>query len=425
MLVVAPRNIALPFFGIGAVLLLSGLAFCRALLRMHAVRPEFAHATLRRLGVQQAARRHGRSLAVIALLACGLFLVLSVASMREDLASHAHERSSGTGGFELFAEATVPIQDSLLAGMEQPGVEAVPVRVHAGDDASCLNLNYSLTPRLLGVDPQAFADLGAFERGDDSIWQLLERDLPNGEIPALVGDTDTAMWGLMAKTGPENGDTRVYQDESGEEVILRLVGSLPMRLSVFQGTLLISNGDFTRLYPSESGFSIFLIDTPRGEEDSVSAALRRKWGRHGLDVVPTLDRLRAFYKVESTYLAMFLVLGGLGVTLGGFGMGIVMLRNLFERRGELAMLSTLGFDRRAIRRLLLTEHGLLLLAGIVVGVGAAAVSSVPGVVISGTEVPIGLMASVVVLVAVSAAACMSVVLAAGLRVDTLDALRDE
>ncbi len=427
VLIVSPANASMSFFGIGALLLASGIGLWRGLLIRVATRPSSQHLTLSRLAMDQVARRPGRSVAAAGLLASGVFLVLSVSAMREDLAGHVGERWSGTGGFALFAESTVPMDEPLDKGLDADGVRALPIRVRDGDDASCLNLNYSPQPRMLGVDVETMNGLGAFDRatGEENVWRLLERDLGPGVVPALVGDTDTAMWGLRLKADPADGDTLEYRDEAGRPFSVKLVGALPMRLSVFQGSLLISNSDFTRIYPSESGFRMFLIDAPSSGVEKVAAALKKSFERYGLDVTPSLDRLREFYTVESTYLAMFLVLGGLGVTLGGAGMGIVMLRNLLERRGELAMLDVVGYAPRTVLRMLLIEHAALLLAGTGIGAVAAGVSTAPSVVASGTEAPAGLQAFMLALVVLTGAVCMALALWLGRPGDSLEALRDE
>ena len=62
--------------------------------------------------------------------------------------------------------------------------------------------------------------------------------------------------------GIEKGDLIPYRDDAGREVNLKLVGKLPMRMSVFQGTVLISAKNFTELWPSREGFRAFLIDAP-------------------------------------------------------------------------------------------------------------------------------------------------------------------
>jgi ABC-type antimicrobial peptide transport system permease subunit len=422
-----PSDIVMPFFAVGSLLLLSGLGFLRFVLVAQASKRSTEHPTVTSIAVQNIARRRGRSLSVAGLLACGCFLVFSVSSMREDLTAHSGERWSGTGGFELYAEATVPLQDDPVASLDDKRVRSVPFRVHDGDDASCLNLNYAQTPRLLGVNADTLSALRAFLPQNDGadLWALLNLELEGNAVPALVGDSDTAMWGLRKKTDIEDGDLLVYRDESGNDVTLKLVGQLPMRLSVFQGTILISEEAFTRLYPSESGFRIFLIDTAPDEAEDAANTLKRVYERHGLDVVPALQRLREFYVVQSTYLAMFLVLGGLGLTLGGAGMGIVVLRNVLERRREIAVLQALGYERRTVLQMLFTEHGLLLLAGIVVGCIAAAVSMVPAVLVTQSYVSLPFQLALLILVLLCGAACTAIALFAALEKDILPALRHE
>jgi hypothetical protein len=59
------------------------------------------------------------------------------------------------------------------------------------------------------------------------------------------------MWGLQQKTGPEGG-VLTYVDEEGHPLSVKLVGALPMRLSVFQGSVLIEEAAFMKHFPSES-----------------------------------------------------------------------------------------------------------------------------------------------------------------------------
>ena len=422
-----PSDIVGPFFGVGSLLFLSGLGLFRFFLIVEASRQATERPTVTSIAIQNIARRRGRSLSVAGLLACGCFMVFSVSSMREDLTAHSSERWSGTGGFELYAEATVPLQENPAASLVDEGVMAVPVRVRDGDDASCLNLNHARAPRVLGVNAKALSALRAFlpRDGEKDLWALLSLELEGDTVPALVGDSDTAMWGLRKKTGVDNGDLLLYRDEAGNDVSVKLVGKLPMRLSVFQGTILISEEAFTQLYPSESGFRIFLIDTPAGRAADAANTLKQEYERHGLDAVPAVERLREFYVVESTYLAMFLALGGLGLTLGGAGMGIVVLRNVLERRREIAVLHALGFERRAVLKMLFTEHGLLLLAGMAVGAIAAAVSMTPAVISAESDVSVPFQLALLVLVLLVGGACMAIALFTALEKDPLPALRHE
>jgi len=456
-----PRSYVLHFFAAGALVLAALIGYGRWLLIRLDARQSFEQPTLAKLALVNLTRRRGRTLSVAGLTACGCFLVFAVSSMQENVALHAGSRTSGTGGFDIFAETTVPLLGTPEEVTERLGAPAVSLRVRDGDDAGCLNLNRAQLPKLYGVNPETMSQLNAF---DPEIWNLLSlrSAIPNlhlslrggsgaqrnadeaipvvssqasGEpllavspgmslrggagaptrqsrlypaetsIPALVGDSDTAMWGLQKKTG----DTIPYRDETGAEFKLQIAGTLPMRLSLFQGSLLVSDEAFTRVFPAEAGFRAFLIDVPGGDAAAIAHRLNRDFEKYGMQAVPAVQRLREFYSVESTYLAMFLVLGGLGLILGAGGVGVVVLRNGFERRAELALLHALGFERSTLFRMLLTENAALAAAGVGIGVLASAVAIVPIAVFSNTTVSLPLQAAI--LAAVTAANALAVLIA--------------
>ncbi len=60
------------------------------------------------LSIRGAARRKNRSVATVALLASGVFLIASIGAFRLDAEADAWKRSSGTGGFALKARARCP-----------------------------------------------------------------------------------------------------------------------------------------------------------------------------------------------------------------------------------------------------------------------------------------------------------------------------
>ena len=91
--------------------------------------------------------------------------------------------------------------------------------------------------------------------------------------------------------------------------------------------------------------------------------------------------------MENTYLGIFQTLGGLGLLLGSAGLGIVILRNVLERRGELALLQAVGFQHSALQSLIIIEHSLLILLGLLIGTVSAVVAVLP----EGAGLPIGVL----------------------------------
>jgi ABC-type antimicrobial peptide transport system permease subunit len=140
--------------------------------------------------------------------------------------------------------------------------------------------------------------------------------------------------------------------------------------SILQGSLVISERNFIEKFPSASGYRVFLMD-------AIPEGLARTLEDKGFEAVPAWRRLAEFSQVENTYLGIFQALGGLGLLLGSVGLAIVVLRNVMERRGELALLQAVGFERRKLRWLVLSEHWLLVLLGVVLGTGAALVAVWP------------------------------------------------
>jgi ABC-type antimicrobial peptide transport system permease subunit len=73
--------------------------------------------------------------------------------------------------------------------------------------------------------------------------------------------------------------------------------------------------------------------------------------------------------------------------LGTVGLAAILLRNVLERRGELATLRALGFQRASLAWLVLAENTLLLLVGLAIGAGAALLAVSPHLIAGNAVVP--------------------------------------
>ena len=388
---------------------------------------------LARLGGRNTTERPGRSVLAIGVIASATFILIAVDAFRRPPVSAA-DRHSGTGGYALLVDLLLPIahdpnqgsgREALgLTDMPRVGIE--PFRVRPGDEVSCLNLYQPTSPRIFGVT-RSFAEQGRFafagslastDAGRANPWLLLFGQRDDEPVPVIAD---------------ANSLTYVLHKALGDEIVLP-VGDRPVRLkivaalsdSIFQGELLMADERFIQLFPTQQGYRFLLIDTNGQDAVRVGAAVENSAGDLGADAVLTSERLAAFHTVENTYLSTFQTLGGLGLLIGTVGLAAVVLRNVLERRRELALLRAVGYRPAHLFTVVLGENLLLLVTGLVVGTVCALVAIAPAAADRGARAPLTGQSSLLLL-AVLAAGLVSSVIAtkAALRGPLVGALRSE
>ncbi|MBN1412150.1 MAG: ABC transporter permease [Spirochaetales bacterium] len=332
----------------------------------------FPKLSLFTFGIKNVLRNPGRSTAMVLILAASLFMVTSTGSYRINTPADPFSRDSGTGGFGVYCETTIPVSEKEIV----TDTEFVPFRLKPGDDASCLNLQRAVNPSVIGVDWKElserkafhFADRGTFNRKDD-VWSKLDEQT-DGTIPAIADETSLS-WNL----GNKVGDTIEITDEKGKVVKLRFIASLSPGL--LQGFIIISEKNFLSLYPSTSGYRVFLIEAEKKSLIKVKNELTELFADHGAEVLCATERLQQFNAVENTYLSFFLILGGLGVILGLGGFFILIIRQMVESEREFALLTALGFSRAKISQVVLFGNLFLFLSGLMIGTVPSFISMLP------------------------------------------------
>lgn len=418
----APEAVAGMFFGSGMMLMIAGLLFAGAWMRRD--RSSLAQ-SLVQIGMRNISRRPSRSLAVIGMMAGGIFLVTAVNAFRMN-AGDVTQHDSGTGGFALIGESSLPIYEDLnsKAGIEAFGldeelmkqVKIIPFRVREGDDASCLNLNRAQKPVLVGVNPDLLKERFRFAGGTD--WSSLHSQTGSAH-PNAIADQATAMWGL----GKGVGDSVEFPNAAGQTLAIEMVGLLGG--SVLQGKMITSEAAFLQAYPDAAGYRFFLIDCPASKQEDVSSHLTRQLEQRGLALESAGRRLETFLAVQNTYIGIFTILGGLGVLLGTAGLGVLVARHVLERRGELGLMQALGFLPAALRRLVLGEHVFLLVAGLLLGVVCALIAVWPGMTQGGGDLPLGFLGALLAGVLVFGLLTCWLAVASAVRGRLLESIRRE
>jgi ABC-type antimicrobial peptide transport system permease subunit len=427
---------AISFMAGGALVLAGMLLAIRAKLREPVLNPP-ASLSLVGLAARNARRNPARTMLALGLAAAASFLIVALSAFR------LAPTDAGTGGFDLLASTDAPLYVDLGAdaSRRELGFTAaesaaladstfISCRVRTGEDASCLNLYQTTQPRVLGVPPELTAASrfawAATAAGADDGWKLLDGDLgvdaAGRPIVPVVFDRNTAFYSLKLY---RVGDRLAIQDGNGRDATLQIVGLLAN--SVLQGDALISDANFQRLFPDESGRQFFLICRGKSAPPTpdLAALLETQLEDYGFDAVDAKARLGELLAVQNTYLSTFQSLGALGLLLGVAGLAIVQLRSVLERRGELALMQAAGFRRRRLAAMVLAENLVLLLGGLAIGCLAALVAVLPQAIVEPAGIPWRTLAGLLLAVAAAGALAAWAASRSVLRAPLLPALRGD
>ena len=316
-----------------------------------------------RFALKNAARQPGRSRTCVTTISLACCIIVAVGANRHDAPPETE--------YAFVAESALPLHHSLNTpdgkfelGFSESASELLseseifPFRVLPGEDASCLNLYQPQKPQILGA-PDAMLN--------EYPWYQIKVVQPEGGRAPAIGDAKSLRW--ILHHNPD--DAFIVQDEFGKPLSLELE---TIENSLFQSQLIISESNFTKYFPSESGYRFFLIKTPPELREETAHILEKTLGDYGFDLTSASERLASYRAVENTYISTFQSLGGLGVLLGTFGLALIFFRNIIERRGELATLRAFGFRRQLLSRMLFLESCFLLAVGMLIGIVAGLVA---------------------------------------------------
>lgn len=316
-----------------------------------------------RFAARNVARQPGRSKTCVTTISIACCIIVAVGANRHDAPPETE--------YAFVAESVLPLHHNLNtpdgrfdlgfsdnASELLSASEVVPFRVLPGEDVSCLNLYQPQKPQILGASDTML---------DKAPWVGLHLTSTEDDKVPAIGDEKSLRW--ILHHNPD--DDFIVQDEFGKPLRLELETIVN---SLFQSQLIISESNFTKYFPSQSGYQFFLIKTPPALREETAQILEKTLGDYGFDLTSASARLASYRAVENTYISTFQSLGGLGVLLGTFGLALVLFRNVIERRGELATLRAFGFQRRLLSRILFFESCFLLVIGMLIGIVAGLAS---------------------------------------------------
>lgn len=339
-----------------------------------------------RLGLAYPLARTFRTSIVLMTFALTMFTLVSITLFSGVFSSQIDEFTEDvSGGFDLRAVSnpSSPVPAEEVAG--EPGVVAVaPLAV--------LMAEFDLPSRQSRGGPAGgFGPWGVAGYDERFIAEgppSLQRFLPRftGEVEAwraLLSDPSLIIvdeFFLQAGGGPPEAPPQV-----GSQVTIRDPASGTVRELTIAGLADAGFGD-SPAYMGIEGLRavvgslavpnlLYVKTSPGADPQEVAERLNGRFLTAGMDAVSFAKLVgdglaiqQQFFRLMQGYLA-------LGLVVGVAGLGVVMVRAVRERRREVGVLRSLGFDSRQVRRAFMAESSFVALEGILIGTMLAMVST--------------------------------------------------
>lgn len=331
-----------------------------------------------RIGLAYPLARRFRTGMILTMYALVVFTLTSITLFSRVFASQVEDFTADVaGGFDLKVDsnAASPVPPGAIAAL--PGVKGVAAlvttqaefRLGKEDPSPWPVAGFGedfvrLGPPVLDTRPTRYAtDAQAYRAvlADPSLVIVDEFFLQNGggppEDPVHLGDE-------IAIRDPASGAQRTLH-----------VGAIAKSGFTFTPALMSAPG-LGAIAGTRAAPTLLYVDTePGADPQALAETVNGRFLANGADAVSFrkevgdgLAQQQQFFRLMQGYLA-------LGLVVGIAGLGVVMVRAVWERRRQVGVLRALGFQPRAVRRAFVAESMFVALEGILIGVLLAVVST--------------------------------------------------
>ncbi len=393
---------------------IAGILFLPTLLSIVAVilqKMSFKTLTLNQLGLKSAYQYSNKTLRYIASIAFATFMIIAIGGYKTNL-NMSESNKSANAGFDLIVKTAVPIKDILKNKtikqlVADNKISVMPIKTDDRSEADCSNVYNVTLPTIFGVPTTSLIEMDAFKfknhmklkKGDKSPWNLLKYNYGENIIPAFA-DYNVMQWSLQLKLG----ETLEYVT-ADKTYKIKLVGALDR--TIFQGGIIISKENFTKIAPTIQGYTTFFIksnnsniasETPssnsakkslplemlssssaqQGSQENLSMEtvklkensahkIQKTLNIYGPQVETTENYLKEMAKTQDSYLTIFMALGYIALLIGLAGTNIIFLRNIQDNTSTIIFLREIGYSPKLIRSIISKENLLITFTGIIIG----------------------------------------------------------
>ena len=337
------------------------------------------------------------------------------------------DHRSVTGGFDIQAERVAGegrpplLREVLAAGDEVDTADVAAVGGYARIDARVSQVDAESGAEeatVWGVDDDYLLAnrYPVFLRGpglesSEAVWDELRRSPNTAVVSGSLIPSDSAAFvggggtdlelegvGVLDEELPANLRLRVTDPETDRTRTLRVIGVVD-RSAEYIGDVVTSTAGLENVTGEDAAPDHWFLAAEDGEAvGALEVDVRRALLAEGVTTTQLADEVDFRARSNGVVQTLLVTFMGFGLIVGCAALGVVSIRSITERRGQIGVLRAIGMPRGAVRRLFLIESLLVTLTGVALGVGLGFAVS-PGLIDSLQEdlpgvqyvVPVGIL----------------------------------
>jgi putative ABC transport system permease protein len=268
---------------------------------------------------------------------------------------------------------SIALQSSISVKARQAGFEDTKELEDYGilgfDDTFLTNTTYLLATRAEGYD------------SDRAVWDAI-RDNPRLAIVSQDAVPRRQNWGFSAGLPDfrlegfyieddsfEPVDVNIVDSQTGSNFQVSIIGVLSDAGPFFMTGVTTSQTTLARSLPSQRIVPTTLwVDLGPGvDPEDTAEAMESAFLANGLEANSLADELADAVELNQTFNYIIQGFMSLGLIVGVVAIGVISARSVVERRQQIGVLRSIGFQKSTVQLIFLIESSLVALVGIFVG----------------------------------------------------------
>ncbi len=320
--------------------------------------------------------RTAMTLGMFAIVVLTLVYIAMLSHMFQGQVDEITADLSGGFGVVVTSNPTDPVPPDDLAAL--PGVTAVAPLTYSTAEFTRSDETESMAWPVTGFGPELAAapltmqDLGEHPSNREAFSAVL------ADPSLVIVDEFFLASGAGPPAGsPDTGDVVTMTDPVSGRSATLTVTALAEADFLFAGVY-VSEDAYAEVFGDRAVPSRYYVgtdDAAGAGGEALADDIRRAFVSNGADADTVRAQVETLQAQNTGFFTLMQQFVGVGLIVGTAGIGVIMVRAVRERRREVGVLRSLGFQPRAVARAFLIEAGFVAIEGVAIGVAVALIGT--------------------------------------------------